>query len=349
MRSFFVWAAAFVLLCASVGGAAAQDQDQATVAMQNSDAVARTLFSHLIERQTGAPVPPDRFWAYEVDFDLDGFSEIYGFVDQPGCDGVTCGLFLFVLQGDGYVEVLGDLAGARLTDPAKVSLGAFKRNSFIDLQLDGTTASWDGQRYVDAATFPVTRLDGTAYLEACAKANPDHAVPVDATRGSACQCRFERFQAIAFTQEQLYHAVDGAYPGGDDSNDGFTDTMSAISDVNAGCDVATGKAQWQPGYFPHGEKEQAEVLAFDAFIDACRSQDWVVGHRKIGSPDRAVGFCGCLARELPTYGVDQRQLDLVIGYYVGDASEDDIDRPYPDLLASHDTASEACLRQFPKK
>jgi len=346
MRSFFAWAMALALLCAAGQDAAAQDQ--VTVAMQNSDAVARKLFSDLVARQIGAPVAADKFWAYEVDFNLDGFSEIYGFVDEAGCDGVKCGLFLFVLQGDGYRELLGELAGARLTDPAKVSLGNFKRSGFIDLQLDGRIVSWDGQRYVDAGTFPATQLDAAVYLDACAKANPDDAVPADAVSGSPCQCRFERFQAIGFTQDQLDHVVEGDYSDGDDPN-AYSRMYATISDVVIGCEISMGRAQWQPAYFTHGDKEQTQVLTFDAFIDTCKGQEWVVDQRKIGSPDRAEGLCGCLARELPTYGVTQGQLDLVTGYYAGVASENDLDADAPDLLDSHDAASEACLQQFPSK
>jgi len=352
MRSFFAWATALALLCAAAGSAAAQDQDQVTVAMQNSDAVARKLFSTLIERQIGAPVAPDKFWAYEVDFNLDGFSEIYGFVDQPDCDGTRCGLFLFVLEGETYREVLGDLPGVRLTDPARVFLGAFKRNGFLELQFDQSLAGWNGERYADIGSFPASTLYGSAYLDVCGKANPDDAAAPDGTGQSACQCRLERFQAIAFTQDQLdryARYVADPISADNDADDGWDDTLNRSNDVVTGCEVVAGTSQWQPGYFQHGEQEQAERLDFDAFIDACKGQDWIVSHRKVGSPDRALGVCGCIARELPTYGVTQDQLDMLASYYRGEFSDNDLDSGQPDLLPGHDSAAEACLSQFPGK
>jgi hypothetical protein len=323
-------------------------QEEVTVAMRNSDAVARKLFAQLAEAHTGNPVPPDRFWAYEVDFNLDGFSEIYGFIDQPGCDGTKCGLFLFVLQGDAYQEMLGELPGARLADPTKAALGSFKRNGFLDLQLDDKLYSWEGKRYVEASTFPVSELDGTAYLEACARANPEDAKPVDAVNGSPCHCRFERFKALGLTQEQLDHAVDGDYPDAEDP-DVHASMYSTVSDVVHGCRVAMGQDHWAPAYFSHGNREQTAVLEFDAFIDICKAQDWILGHRKVGTADRTLGVCGCLARALPTWGLEQKQLDLIASYYRNELSDNELDAKEPKLLEAHDAATEACLSTFPAR
>jgi hypothetical protein len=350
MKSFIAGALALLVAVACGTVASAQEQQPANIALDNSDAVARKLFSVLVERQIGAPVAPDRFWAYEVDFNLDGFSEIYGFVDQPNCDGVQCGLFLFVLEGGDYREALGDIQGARLTDPTKVFLGAFKRNGFLELQLGDTLAGWNGQTYVDTAAFTGTTLDGTAFLPACSKslANEVQQEGEADAAANACQCRFDRLQAIGFSQAQIdaYAAYIAPAPEGSPAWD---DAFTAAGDVETGCDVAAGKTQWQPSSIQHGDQEQTERLDFDGFIDACKGEEWIVGQRKIGSADRALGLCGCLARELPTYGVRQDGMDLLTRYYAGEVSDTDVDQQDASILESHDAASEACLQPFPEK
>ncbi|RWC91606.1 MULTISPECIES: hypothetical protein [unclassified Mesorhizobium] len=345
-------ALAVTILLGCLAGAMAQQPEN--IPQQNSDAIARKLAGVLLERQIGAKVPAERFGAYEVDFNLDGFSEIYVYVQDPACDGVKCGLFLFVLEGDGYREVLGDIPGARLTDPAKVGLGAFKRKGFIDLQLNQTLASWNGERYADSSTFPASSLDGTAFIAACRK-NKSSEQPEEGEAErvtSECQCQFNRFQTIGFAQADLdtYAASFGenfVYPTGDREKP-WQALVKDAEDVGTGCDVVSGKSQWQPAYFNHGDQQQ-QKLDFDAFLDACPAQNFILTNRKTGSPDRALGLCGCLARELPTQGVTQTGMDLLAQYYRDEISDADIDAQDSELLAAHDKASDACLAQFPAK
>jgi hypothetical protein len=320
----------------------------------NSNAIARKLAAGLIERQTGAAVPAAKLWAYEADFNLDGFSELYVYVEAPDCDGVKCGIFVFVLEGDSYREVLGDIPGARLTASDRVGLGAFKRNGFIDLQFDQTLTSWTGDHYAVSSSFPATSLDGTAFMAACRKnktSDPPEDGEAERVTGE-CQCQFNRFQAIGFTQADLdtyaaSFAEDFAYPKGDKEK-AWLATLKTAEDVGTGCDIISGKSQWQPAYFNHGDQQQ-EKLDFDGFLDACPAQNFILSNRKVGSPDRALGLCGCLAREIPTYGVSQDGLDLLTQYYRDEISDADVDAADAGLLTSHDKASDACLAQFPAK
>ncbi|SDA74352.1 hypothetical protein [Mesorhizobium qingshengii] len=355
MRGISIRAVALALgiALASLASARAQQQ-QENIPQENSDAVARKLASILIERQTGAAVPADRYWAYEADFNLDGFSELYVYVADPACDGVKCGLFVFVLEGDSYREVLGDIPGARLTDPAKVGFGAFKRNGFIDFQLDQVLASWTGDHYADSSTFPATSLDGIAFLAACQKSKSSEQPEEGEAEQVAgeCQCQFNRFQAIGLSQASLdtYTASMGenfAYPSGEKEK-AWLALLKDAEDVGTGCGVISGKSQWQPAYFKHGDQPQ-QKLDSEAFLDACPAQDFILTNRKTGSPDRALGLCGCIARELPTQGVTQTGLDLLTQYYRNEISDADIEAQDADILTFHDQASEACLSQFPAK
>jgi hypothetical protein len=356
MRLFSMRATVFALTLACTGIAAAFAQQQPeNIPQENSDAIARKLAAGLIERQTGAAVPADKLAAYEADFNLDGFSEIYVYVEAPDCDGVKCGIFVFVLEGDSYREVLGDIPGARLTATDRVGLGAFKRNDFIDLQFDQTLTGWTGEHYAVSSSFPATSLDGTAFMAACRESKTSD-LPVDGKAAERvtgeCQCQFNRFQAIGFAQAELdaytaSFAEDFEYPKGDKEK-AWLATLKTAEDIVTGCDIVSGKSQWQPAYFKHGDQQQ-EKLDFDGFLDACPAQNFILTNRKVGSPDRALGLCGCLAREIPTYGVGQDGLDLLTQYYRDEISDADVDAANAGLLTSHDKASDACLAQFPAK
>jgi hypothetical protein len=354
MKSFALYSSALIpaLLFAGLGLAHAQQQEN--VAWENSKAIAYKTAAVLLERQTGSKGLPLSSFAVEVDLNLDGFPEIFAYRFAPACDGTECGNFLFVLQGDSYNDVLGDIPGARLVPQDKIGLGAFKRNGFLDIQIDQLTIGWDGSRYVAASTFPASTLDGTAFLAACRKSKSSEQ-PAEGEAGQAsadCQCQFNRFQVIGFTQADLdtYTASLGGdfeYPEGE-KEAAWNVLLNNAEDVGTGCDVAGGKSQWQTATLDHGDRPQ-QKLTFDGFLDACRAQDFILANRKVGSPDRAVGLCGCLAREMPTHGIDQARLDLLTRYYLNEMSDADVETQDADALTLHDKASEACLARFPAK
>lgn len=355
MRLFSRPATAFAVALpwAYLGVAHAQQQPE-NIPWENSMAIAQKMATVLLERQTGSKGLPLTSFAVEVDLNLDGFPEIFAYRYAPGCDGTNCGNFLFVLEGDSYHEVLADIPGARLVPQDKIGLSTFKRNGFLDIQSDQMTIGWDGKRYVDASTFPASSLDGAAFLAACEKSkSSEQPAEGEAERVSAaCQCQFNRFQVTSFTQADLdmYTASLGEnfeYPTGG-KEIAWQALLKNAEDVGTGCDVASGKSQWPQAYFNHGD-QPPQKLHFDSFLEACPVQDFILTNHKIGSPDRALGLCGCLAREMPTQGISQAGLDLLTRYYRNEISDADIDAQDADVLAFHDKASEACLSQFPAK
>lgn len=356
MRLFWRPATAFALalLCVCLGAARAQQQPE-NIPWENSMAIAQKMAMSLLERQTGSKGLPLASFAIEVDLNLDGIPEIFAYRYAPSCDGIKCGNFLFVLEGDSYHEVLGDIPGARLVPQDKIGLSPFKRNGFLDIQSDKMTIGWDGTRYVDASTFPASTLDGAAFVAACQKSKlSEQPAEGEAEQvATACQCQFNRFQVVGFKQADLdaYTASiagqEVEYPMGD-KEDAWLALSKSAQDVSIGCDVASGKSQWPPAYFNHGDQPQ-QKLNFGAFLDACPAQDFILTNHKTGSADRALSLCGCLAREIPTYGVSQRGLDLLAQYYRDEISDADLEAQDADLLTAHDKASEACLSQFPAK
>ncbi|MBZ9676738.1 hypothetical protein [Mesorhizobium sp. ES1-1] len=311
-------------------------------------AIARKMAATLLERQTGSKGLPLASFAVEVDLNHDGFPEIFASIPTPNCDGIHCGNFLFVLEGDSYHEVLGDIPGARLVPQDKIGLGAFKRNGFLDIQTDQMTIGWDGTRYVDASTFPASSLDGTAFVAACQASKSSEGDAASAQ----CQCQFNRFQAIGLTQADLdtYTASLGEnfqYPTGE-KEASWQALEKNAADTSTGCEVASGKTQWSTAYFNHGDQPQ-QKLNFEDFLDACPAEDFILTNHRIGTPDRALGLCGCLAREMPTQGIGQEGLDLLARYYRNEISDADLEAQDADLLTLHDKASDACLGQFPAK
>ena len=93
----------------------------------------------------------------------------------------------------------------------------------------------------------------------------------------------------------------------------------------------------------------AKPLAFDAFLSACSSQDTLIPNRKIGSADRALGLCGCLARRLAVQGFDQPMLNGLASYYRSEIGEAEVDAISPDVLPLSDSESERCLSGMPKR
>ena len=339
------------LLCAGISAAPAQQQPE-NIAWENSTAIAKKMAVGLLDRQTGAKGVALTSFAIDVDLNLDGFPEIFAYRYQPGCDGTTCGNFLFVLEGDSYREVLGDIPGARLVPQDKISLSAFRRNRYFDIQSDQMTIGWNGERYAEISTLPTTSLNGDTFIAACEKSRTgEQPEEGDAERAASdCRCQFNRFQAVGFSQADLdlYAASlgkDFVYPSGD--KEAAWQTVSGnASDAATGCEVASGRSQWPQAYINHGD-QPPQKLDFDAFLDACPAKDFILSNRKIGTPDRALGLCGCLAREMPTQGVTQTGLDLVTRYYRDEISDSDTETE--DALAMHDKASEACLIDFPKQ
>jgi hypothetical protein len=314
-------------------------------------AIAKKMATGLLDRQTGVKGLPLTSFAIDVDLNLDGFPEIFAYRYQPGCDGTTCGNFLFVLEGDSYREVLGDIPGARLVPQDKISLSTFKRNRYFDIQSDQLTIGWNGERYADISTLPITSLNRDTFIAACEKSKVSEPPEEGEAERAAtdCQCQFNRLQAVGFSQADLdlyaaSLAKNFVYPTGD--KEAAWQTLSGNAyDVAIGCEVASGRSQWPQAYINHGD-QPPQKLDFDAFLDACPARDFILSNRKIGTPDRALGLCGCLAREMPTQGMTQAGLDLVTRYYRDEISDSDTEAE--DALAMHDKASEACLTLFPK-
>jgi hypothetical protein len=343
---------AVCLWAAGAGALLAQPADIVAANRQAlADAMGRVLVRKLIDR----PLAPTDVIGIDTDLNFDGFREAFVHVAANPCNGLDCGLFLFVLVGDEYREVLGAVPGAR-TASTNSALDR-KRNFYLDLKFGAVEAGWDGNRYVDVTTLPRSVINGGAFISACMRRdNNDYefgkaGVDIQSGRDIICRCKAERFADFGIPQADvdlyLGYLEIGTF---DDAHSGpaFEALLTKASDIEMGCLVEHKWTSWIVlGIDPTSEPQKP--LAFDAFLDACISQDTLIPNRMIGSADRALGLCGCLARRLAVKGFDQPMLDGLASYYRWEIAEPEVDAISTDILPLGDSESERCLSGMPKR
>ena len=213
-------------------------------------------------------------------------------------------------------EVLGDIPGARLVPQDKIGLSAFKRNGFLDIQSDQMTIGWDGDALCRSSTFPASSLDGAAFVAACQKSKIERTARRGRSRAreraiaNASSTGFRRSASrrptstvcgLAGREFRLSHGRQGECLAGR--------CQECRRTSATGCDVASGKSQWPPAYFNHGDQPQ-QKLDFDGFLDACPARISSSPTTRSARRTARSALCGCLAREMPTQGVSQAGLDL---------------------------------------
>lgn len=340
---------AICLWAAALDASYAQQTD---VAATNRQALADAMGRMLIGKAVGRPFAPGDVVGGDSDLNLDGFAEMFVYLAANPCDGTDCGLFLFALIGDQYREVLGTVSGARTSSPN--SMIDRKRNGYLDIRFGTVEAGWDGSRYVDVTTFARSTLNADAYMAAClAREDNDYAfqqagADIQSSRDVLCRCKAERFADFGFAQADLDAYLDYIKePNNYAASKAFDARLASAGDIETGCLVEHGWSSWTQPMGSDDAKEPQKPLAFDAFLQTCSSQDWLIANRKIGSADRALGFCGCLGRKLAAKGFEQPMLDGLASYYRSEIGESELDAISKDVLPISDSESESCATGMP--
>jgi len=347
-------------LLATLHGALAQDADEMLYA--NWDRIAHALAGPLLDRETGGPVPDSEFVAGLVDLNYDGQAEVLAFRDPATCSGSLCGQFAFALTGDGFVQVLPAIDAIRVSPSMDVGLGSFKRGGYIDMRYGSASLSWNGSAYVESSTLPAPTLDGTRFLPACAGLDANDwafesaGVSTGQGREETCGCFLEQAGAVGFDQAGLDRYVDylGTLETGtpQESDTAFTavgQSYNTIDDIFRGCLVSKGWTTWTGVLSEYDEKEPQQPLEAAPFIRTCEAQDWLTGHRKVGTPDRALAMCGCLMRKLAARGYDQAALDGVQRFYAAEIGEDELVAIRAEALNETDGDLDMCLGRLPAR
>mgnify|MGYP001186293391 CR=1 FL=1 len=289
-----------------------------------------------------------------IDVDLDGHNEILA--HASGC--ADCPDAIFALADKQYRNLLTGIEGRDLT------LLDQKRNGYRDLKLDGRVLTWDGERYVKEETLPRHGLDSTDFIPLCTENvlfRLEEDGPRNANEDAAiCGCIATRIGELGFNQTDLdaynRYILRGAREGWDIETDFSQDLNDELQDIEQGCYIQHGWADGFPlgpqMYTTWSEDYSMEVrrpenpLSFGQFVTACADQQWVAISSGVGSPDRALGVCGCLAERLAMAQAEQAHLDLLKGVYDESLSENEADQISEGLTQFNDEQAAWCVARM---
>mgnify|MGYP001335275110 CR=1 FL=1 len=346
------------ILVAALTGGSAMAMDTSATAVANRQKAADLLARELVERLSGRPLPAAEVRATIADLNLDAFAEVFAEVSGTDCGRLGCGLHLFVLEGDEYFEVLTELPEAR---QAK-DYGVFnrKRNGYLDLQFDDINAGWTGELYADLDTFPYSNIDIAGYVATCEKWDRDYLfIDGAGDRATLCQCEAETYADFALSQELVdeliaqREALELEKEPPPDSGE-LTSQADAVSDATQGCLADLGLSQWysalyEPDYSSVSEERPQQPLEFAGFFGICSRLDWLVSEKRIGTPDRALATCHCMADWIAASGADQAALDGLTRFYLDEIDEEELDAIDASVLNAGDKSASFCLQRLPQR
>ncbi|MBK8456713.1 MAG: hypothetical protein IPL47_06060 [Phyllobacteriaceae bacterium] len=85
------------------------------------------------------------------------------------------------------------------------------------------------------------------------------------------------------------------------------------------------------------------------FIETCAAQDFVIANRKVGTADRALGLCACMAAQMSVDGLHSGVFDLATALYSGDMSQEEVAEADPLAVEKSDAAAAECFKRLPVK
>lgn len=335
-------AAAAITLALSVSSGAAEGLSEVIPAEPGSPEFA---IATRVAESLALPAPEALSTA---DLDNDGFPELL----FKAADGVH----IVRLGAVGWVDIsAGQLAGVAALGDIAVLPQRF--NGFATLRAGSTELAWSRGVYRTRESIEPTALDSSVFTPSCEKSE-DIALLLEENGANAseapgfCSCLLDEWQARDAGQRILdIHAreLGGVFLPDDRDEREEAETLFATTDeaqfacrTQRGWEAALPAPFGQPVFNGKARGEAAATL-----IDVCRGQDWVVANRVIGTPARALGFCGCLAGALSSGGMSEKGISLVAGLYSGELSDNDVAEQDGSVTSTSDDASEACLQSMP--
>lgn len=293
----------------------------------------------------GLPEPQE---VATIDLDNDGFPEI-----------------LAVGEGGARILRLGDKSWRDIANgqfPAIRAIGElnFSERRFNGMPMiaaGGAKFALSAGNYQPLEAIAPAAFDLTAFQPACEKSE-DIAMVLEENSASAteagnfCACVGGAWKARNPEQsffDTYVRELGGEYRESDRDERAEADTLiSLIDEALYDCKAQEGWAVEAP--YPYGQpmfdgKPQGDNAA--GFMDACRAQDWLIADKSIGTADRAIGLCGCVAGSLALNGMSDKGFAMIAALYSGERSENEINDEDPSAVAASDEASEACLKSLP--
>lgn len=340
-----------------VASAGAQSTER-KINLSAAPSLEKTIARKLLEHEAGQPVPDEAVTTDVFDLDNDGFPEIFARAEVPAlCTDQGCRMRLYGLIGDDYRDLL---AGTETFSPIpvdKVVLNPYRRNGYVRIRFDQTVAVFDGDRYVDAASVTPTTLDGAGFKSVC-EANGELAAAIEGQNGDpaterpkVCGCIVNGYGQWGMAQGDLDfygRYISGTIPQREETGLGkdFHRLYVAGDEIKDGCMLDAGLG-YAPEFPDEAVDEAQPALQVEPFFETCAAQDWISGNGRIGSGDRALAFCSCLAGSLADAGLTQPDVDGLRQVYAGEITEDELTETQPEAISLSDNESERCLGAMP--
>jgi hypothetical protein len=333
---------ALAIALSAVGGAKADDL---TTPIPAAPAAPESVMARRVATTLGLPEPQE---VATIDLDNDGFPELLG-VGEGGAR-------VFRLDAKAW----RDIANGQF--PAVRSLGELtflerRFNGMPVISAGGTQFALFGGNYQPLDAITPATYDLGAFQAACEKSQDismvleDNGAPASEA-APFCACIGGAW--LARNPEQSFfdtyvRELGGEYRNTDRDDRAEADTL--ISLIDEGLYDCRAKNKWtvEPPY-PFGQpmfngKPQPDSAA--SFVEACRVQDWLIADKAVGTPDRTLGLCGCVAGSLALNGMSGKGFEMIAALYSGERSENEINEEDPSAVAASDEVAGACVKALP--
>lgn len=273
---------------------------------------------------------------------------------DTACAGDGCRPRVLSLSDGAYVDLFAGLSWPERVTPDQFFVSPSYHGAYYDLVVGGRSLVHNGSAYVDATAIEPTRLDKAAFLETCSQSDTTRGQLESYGRDPAadgpelCECLAEGFQSRQHSQQKL--DLYRRYLANDATNEELYGPNSPMQDVSdIGLEVqesCMGMKGWKDPIMPSTTLDYPPGYGardFDGLIDACTAQPWVTSSRHLGTPQRALNFCGCLTSGVLKAGYGQSGFDRLASFYRDEISEADFEPDLSSLLDEHDKVSESCI------
>lgn len=300
----------------------------------------------LYSEEIGKPVGDAEVLVAYVDVNDDTIGDILVYPINPAlCGQPVCAPRLYTFVDATYRERIGELSDATKVGPGDIDVSSIKRGGYRDLSFGAETLYWVDGAYRPWSTVEPTAVSDDGFVKACSQ---DTALVEVATNigaddpaaavGEYCRCVSYQLALRQHGQGDFDAVAANIAETGVKLRDSL---LTSYGESVSACRVLQGWEPWpQPDTFP------SRRIDARAFYNACAHYEDLIQSYRIGSPHRAMAFCGCFAEAITRQDFDQSSVDLLAGFYAQDISDAEVDEKVPRLLEQTDAIAERCINDL---
>ncbi|MFZ1681280.1 MAG: hypothetical protein WAT70_09690 [Rhizobiaceae bacterium] len=300
----------------------------------------------MVERMAGPAADAAARRVFSFDFDEDDIPEFM--VD----DGAQTRIM--TLSDGHWTDIAGpDLA---VTRAETIAIGGLAFNGIHELLVGELVYAVAEESFRRKESIAPSPLDPAAYVQPC---STDKTIieqiefyGSDASRAAPyCSCLQRQVAARGLAQPLYDYLIPRKFdpsgrPDASEISDDDYDRVFAVQfEAEVACEAEFGWA---------GDREVKTTSSlFNGrplpqggadFFATCTGQDWIRANSRIGTPDRALAYCGCVANGLSQTGMNAEGFRLSSAFMQGDMSENEVAEIDPGVIDAGDQASETCIR-----